>query len=193
MSSLTVVTEPAVEPITLAEAKYHCRVDLESYDEDTEIEGLITGARRQAEAQLKRYLITQTVDLRLDEFPYWEIKLPPAQSITAITYYDASGVEQTMSASLYLADTSSDITRITPAYGQVWPVTRYQNNAVKVRFVAGYGLAAAVPACIKNWMKMRIKTLYEAKDQLGTSNGNLLVSQSFVDSLLDPERVRGYL
>lgn len=153
---------------------------------------LITAARQHVETYLKRALITQTVDLHLDCFPCWTIKLPPLQSVTAITYFDSNGVEQTLAADQYLVDSTTQPARITPAYGLVWPVTQYRNNAVKIRFVAGYGAASAVPACVKNWMLMRIKTLWDQRDQLTKQLGMPVFEPTFVDSLLDPEVVRSY-
>lgn len=150
---------------------------------------LIASARQHAETLLKRYLITQTIDLYLDCFEEWEIKLPPLQSVSAITYVDNDGVTQTLSAANYLVDAASTPARITPAYGEVWPTTRYQNNAVKIRFIAGYGAASAVPQCVKNWMLMRIKTLYEARDSVTTANGFIVLPQNYIDAMLDPERV----
>lgn len=150
---------------------------------------LIASARQHAETLLKRYLITQTIDLYLDFFDDWEIKLPPLQSVSAITYVDTDGATQTLSAANYLVDAASTPARITPAYGEVWPTTRYQNNAVKIRFIAGYGAASAVPQCIKNWMLMRIKTLYEARDSVTTANGFIVLPQNYIDAMLDPERV----
>lgn len=153
---------------------------------------LITAARQHAETYLKRALITQTMDLHLDHFPCLTIKLPPLQSVTAITYYDSNGVEQTLAADQYLVDSTTQPARITPAFGLVWPITQYRNNAVKVRFVAGYGAASAVPACVKNWMLMRIKTLWDQRDQLTKQLGMPVFEPAFVDSLLDPEVVRSY-
>jgi len=118
--------------------------------------------------------------------------LPPLQSVTAITYFDSNGVEQTLAADQYLVDSTTQPARITPAYGLVWPVTQWRHNAVKVRFVAGYGAASAVPACIKNWMLIRIKTLWDQRDQLVKQLGMPTFEPAFVDGLLDPETVRSY-
>lgn len=154
---------------------------------------LITAARQHAETYLKRKLITQTLDLHLDNFPCWTLRLPvPLQTVTAITYFDSNGVEQTLAADQYLVDSTTEPARITPAFGLVWPVTQYRNNAVKVRFIAGYGAASAVPACVKNWMLVRIKTLWDQRDQLTKQLGMPVFEPAWVDSLLDPEVVRSY-
>ena len=157
---------------------------------------LIQAARQHAEQELRRYLITQTLDAHFHEFPdadddeHLRFNLPPLQSVTSITYVDIDGATQTLASSQYLVDAKSRPARIEPAYGVVWPSTREQMNSVTVRFVAGYGAASAVPACIKNWMLMRIKTLWDQRDQLTKQLGMPVFEPAFVDSLLDPERVR---
>lgn len=150
---------------------------------------LIASARQHAETLLKRYLITQTIDAYLDCLGNHEIKLPPLQSVSAITYVDTNGDTQTLAADQYLVDAVSTPARITPAYGVTWPSTREQNNAVKIRFIAGYGAASAVPQCIKNWMLMRVKTLYETRDAVTVQNGSVVLPHSYIDGLLDSEKV----
>lgn len=158
---------------------------------DPEINRLIKVARQEAEQELHRYLITQTLDAYFDEFPRYanprfpdrDIRLPPLQSVTAITYTDTDGVTQTLAADQYVVDANTQPVRIESAYGVSWPSTRDQHNAVKVRFVAGYGAAAsAVPDCIKQWMLLRIADLHPIVQQ---------PMPGYAHSLLDPERVTG--
>ena len=163
---------------------------------------LIASARAAVENELHRYLVTQTLDAYFDAFPTYPnerfsgisraFRLPPLQSVSSITYVDTDGVTQTLAADQYLVDAKSQPGRIEPAYGVSWPSTREQANAVIVRFIAGYGAAAAVPQCIKNWMLIRIKTLWENREQIvvGT-NGMVEIPPAFVNSLLDSERVYG--
>ncbi len=160
---------------------------------DPQLTMLIASARAAAELELRRALITQTLDLYLDRFPCespYEIRLPPLQSVSAITYVDINGDTQTLDAADYHVDAVSQPARIAPAYGLFWPSTRCQNNAVKVRFVAGYGAASAVPSCVKNWMLLRIKALYDNPSQIvvGT-NGMVQMPTEFIDCLLDSERI----
>lgn len=152
---------------------------------------LIKSARQYAELLLGRKLITQTVDLYLDSFPEWEIKTIPLQSVTSITYTDTAGVLQTVDADDYVVDSASITARITPVNGVTWPSTMDQINAVKIRFVAGYGDATAVPQCIKHWILMRVKQLYDQRDMVNVGNIVTEFPYSFVDGLLDPEMVRG--
>ncbi len=200
--TIVVYTAAATEPLTIAEALSYCRIDSINAPDESLVAVLIASARAAAEQELRRYLVTQTLDAYFDEFPRaknerlndlvtrYEIILPPLQLVTSITYVDTNGTTQTLAENQYSVDSKTQPARISPAYGVSWPSTRTQNNAVIVRFVGGYGAASAVPQCIKNWMLLRIKTLYDNREQIvvGT-NGLVQIPPSFVDSLLDPERV----
>ncbi|BBB65908.1 hypothetical protein UNDYM_1655 [Undibacterium sp. YM2] len=162
---------------------------------------LITAARQHAEQELRRYLVTQTLDSYYDSFPRYcnprftdpDIRLPPLQTVSAITYIDGDGNTQTLAEEKYIVDAASIPARIMPAYGCAWPTTRQQINAVKVRFVGGYGDASAVPACIKHWMLVRIGTMWEVRQQFVAGLTFDQLPASFIDCLLDPEKVHGRL
>ena len=155
---------------------------------------LIAAATKAAEAETRRALVTQTWDMSLDRFPGWEmhVPLPPLQSVTSITYVDSDGVTQTLAADQYVVDTKSEPARITPAYGCVWPSTRWQANAVTVRFVAGYGAAGAVPSGIKAWMALRIKTQWDNRDALNLGAGAVSMPSDFIAGLLDDYRAPSF-
>ena len=69
MSFPTVITEPAIEPLTLAEVKLHCRVDYT--DDDAMLQAFITAARRRAENYLGRKLISQQVQWSFSNDLFW--------------------------------------------------------------------------------------------------------------------------
>jgi len=160
---LAMVTPPAAEPVTLAEAKTHLRVT--AADEDTLIDSLIPTARQWAEDFTRRALITQTWDYTLDAFAdEIEIPLPPLQSITSVKYLDTDGVEQTLATTEYTVDTAATRGLVRLAYGKSWPSVRDQANAVTIRFVAGYGNAPAVPAPIKAACLLMLGELYARRE-----------------------------
>lgn len=172
--------------------------------EDPLLNLLIKSATAAAQQELGRYLITQTIDAIFDSFPCgnyadpvradYAIRLPPLQSVVSITYLDADGVQQTLDPSLYDVDASAEprFSRIEPSYGNAWPSTYPVQNAVTIRTVMGYGAAGAVPGIVKNWMLVRIKTLWDNRDGLVLGPSGLAqMPTDFVDSLLDPERVHG--
>lgn len=105
------------------------------------------------------------------------LPIPPVQSISSIQYVDTSGATQTLSSANYILDSNSEPARITPAYGLSWPDTRVQVGAVTVTFVAGYGLAIAVPAAAKTFIKMKVRQLYDGD---GDENDDLM------KAILDP-------
>lgn len=133
---LQLITTPASKPVTLAVAKAHLRID--GTDEDATIDRLISAATAQVQHITQRALVTQTWRLTLDAFPCGAIKvpMPPLKAITAFTYIDANGVEQTLTG--YQVDNSGLIGRILPAYGTSWPAARCQPQSLKIDFTAGY-------------------------------------------------------
>ena len=184
--ALKVITAPAAEPLTLAEAKAHLRVD--GIDEDGYITALIVAARQGAESITGRALMAQTLELAMDAFPgQIVIPRPPLASVTSITYVDESGVTQTLAPSAYAVNSHAQPAMVDPAYGTTWPATRSQANAVLVRYVAGYAAAADVPQEIKQWMLLRIGMLFENRESVAA--GVQFSALPFVDSLLAPYRV----
>lgn len=168
--------------LNVADASLGAQAPTTNTTGDPMLSALIVTARQQAEQELRRALITQTLDLYLDAFPCGMILLPPLQSVSAITYTDTNGNLLTLAADQYMVDSTSQPARIAPAWATVWPATREQTNAVKVRFVAGYGAASAVPACIKQWMLIKIAEFHP---------GVAAKPSEFTDFLLDSERVTG--
>lgn len=184
---LILTSAPAAEPISLAEAKLHCRVD--GSDDDTLLTALIVAARELAEQQTGRALVTQTWKQTFDAFPLAAIALerPPLQSVTSVKYYDPAGVQQTLDAGAYTVHTSSQLGFIAPAAGTCWPSTQDRDEAVEVVFVAGYGTAAAVPQAIKQWMHLQIG--HWEKNRESVNVGNIVNEMPYVGALLDPYRI----
>lgn len=183
---------PVLEPVDVAAAREHLRVD--DTDDDIMIAGLITVARQHVEAVTGRALVTQTWELRLPDFQT-VITLPkaPAQSVSSITYVDASGATQTLASTVYqvLLDggPSAQSGRVIEAYGQVWPGSRGHAEDVRVRYVAGYGLPSAVPAPLRHAMLLLVGHLYENRE---ASAPAALAQLPFgVSALLAPHTVYG--
>jgi uncharacterized phiE125 gp8 family phage protein len=166
--SLKRTTAPVVEPVTLAEAKSHCRVDT-SVD-DTLIVGYIATARELVEDYLDRSLVTQQYVMRLDAFPT-EIELPrppmvasgtaTAVSITFTT--GDTGGTATLSTTQYRVDRDATPGVIRNLYGGSWPSHLLDQNSVTVTWWAGYGDATSVPQRVKSAMLMTILELYDKR------------------------------
>ncbi|HSH72348.1 MAG TPA: head-tail connector protein [Methylophilaceae bacterium] len=183
---IIVITPPASEPVTLAEAKLHCKAD--SGDDDSLISIYITAARAAAEHRIGRALVTQTLELVLDSFPGNEIELPhvPVASITSVKYLDSDGIEQTIAGSDYYLDNAGLKNWVIPGHGTSWPSSFDAANAVRVRYVAGYGDETKVPGGIKSWILLTVGTLY--KNRESTIDGTITspIPERFYESLLDP-------
>lgn len=181
------ITPPAIEPITLTEAKNHCRVD--SCDDDDLIRALITSARQYAEKFTKRAFINQTWMLSYDlrEFPQpWEdrynyyslfrswswmtncrvVELPLGviQSVTSFNYYDADNNASTFNASNYRLSTP----RIVLNNNAEWPQAEREFDAIEITFVAGYGTdRSGVPQDIKQAILLTVAHWYENREASG--------------------------
>ena len=172
-TSNTVVTAPASEPVTTAEAKSHLRVTIST--DDTLIGEMITVARDMLENYTCRAFINTTFDYFLDAFPSprfehgrihnGRIIEPPVSnlsSVTSVKYYDTQDALQTLASSEYLVDSSHEPGRIVEAYETYWPDTSTRINTVEVRYIAGYGATAAdVPETLKLAIKMLVNHYYD--------------------------------
>lgn len=186
--ALKLITAAITQPVTLAEAKLHCKVD--GTDEDSLVTALVTAATDLAEQKTGRAIMAQTWELTLDAFPAaFELTRVPVQAITSIKYFDTNGVQQTLDSNLYSLDAANDngFAYVVPAYNTDWPATRDQINAVVVRYTAGYADAASVPEGIKQWIKLMVSTMYENRETEAYSSRavSTTVQMSFVDRLLD--------
>jgi len=142
---LTFSRGPRAEPLHVEDAKLHLRVT--ETDSDALIRSLITAALGYAEMFTRRQFVTATLRLTLDAFPaVIRLPRPPLASVTSIQYTDIDGVTQTLSSSDYQVDGRSEPARIQPAYGESWPSTRRELNAVTVTYVAGYATPVSVDA-----------------------------------------------
>lgn len=184
---------PTSEALTVAEVTDHVRED--SAFASAKIESLIRVAREHVELRKNCTLLTTTWQLTLDAFPcnshlsgddVDRLDLPrcPVQSVSSIAYVDTDGTTQTLSASLYTLDNSSDFrASIYPAYGEEWPDTRERPGAVTVTYIAGHTLAANVLETDKQAMLLLIGHWYENRE--GVLTGTISKPIEFaVDALL---------
>lgn len=190
MSSLSLVTPPQQEPISLQEAKEHCRIDLD--DEDGLLSGYITAARQHVEDVTGRQLITATWALTLDGWPcFIDVPKAPLVTVSSIAYLDTSGTSQTLATNQYRIEAGTGPTagraRITREYSVVWPTLRSVGSTVTVTFTAGYGTSGdKVPMPIRQAMLLLIGHWYRNRESVTGDVVNEL-PQAF-DALIGPYR-----
>ena len=174
MWSLRQTLAPTVEPVTLEELKDHLR-GVSTADEDALLQSYLCVAREAVEVEeVSRALLTQTLELRLDGWPWSHrvgiysrgIRLPrpPLQSVSSIAYIDANGATQTLDAALYTVDPYVEPGRIVPAYGVAWPNLRAVPACVTVTYVAGWTDRGKVPERIRHAIKLLAGELYENRE-----------------------------
>ena len=152
------VTAPSQPPVSVYEARDHARVD--SGHEDGLIAAYIDAATARLDGPdglLGRALVTQTWRQDFDAFAT-KLRLPlaPVQSITSVAYYDADGAAQPLDAALYALRADSLGPYLEAAPDAAWPSTATRADAVSVTFVAGYGAPSAVPAPIRQAIRMMV-------------------------------------
>jgi uncharacterized phiE125 gp8 family phage protein len=164
---LTLVTAPASEPVSLAVAKAHLRIDHD--DEDALIASWIRAARQATESYTGRRWIEQDVRLTLAGFPRCgsgQIRLPvqPVSEITGFTYLDADGAEQTLADGTgYQTWLDHNPPLVAPPVNGYWPQTQTGAiQAVTIAFTAGGDagdvpeqVVAAILLTIGDWDKNR--------------------------------------
>lgn len=168
ISESTVETvAPDAEPVTLAEAKLHCRIDNDA--EDTLLAEFITSAREYCETFTERSFAQRTLVTRFSGFPLpgQPMFLPrcPLISVTSLKHYDASNDQQTISSGDYVVRTDTTPGSIEMADGEAWPDTFVRGDAVEATYVAGYGaLVASCPRRAKLAIRMLVGHWYENRE-----------------------------
>ena len=160
--TLTLLTPPAAEPISLAEAKAFARID--TADEDTLLTALISTARQYVELVTGLRLVTQTWRLTLDALPESRIitlDIAPLQAVSAITLRDSADAGIVLAPSAYQVD---------PAAGRVLFSGPFQISirpfaGIELDLVAGFGAASAVPEPLKQALRVLVATWYDDRGE----------------------------
>ena len=188
--SLVLMSAPATEPVTVAEAKAHLRVD--ATNEDTLIASLILTSRLHLETALGLALITQSWRLFLDRWPPTkDIELPirPLQSIDAVRVWPADGAAAAIDADDYLADIASAPPRLVRT-GVIWPQPGKAANGIEIDLTAGYGPAASdVPGPLRQALLLLVAHWYENREPIAVGAPETAVPRA-VSELLEPYRVK---
>lgn len=150
---------PVAEPLTLAEAKAHLKID--GAEEDGLIGQLITVARNHLEAETGLCLIIRPMRLYLDRWPKTEIveiARGPVREIEAVTVYDADGTPDTVSLADHLLDGEARPARF-------WlrnpPLPGQAINGIEIDFTAGFGETGTdMPDTLKRAMLMHVALMH---------------------------------
>lgn len=185
----SVTTAPASEPLDLAAAKLHLKIETAETAEDALVTALIKAAREHVEAICERALITQVWTERQACFPeVIELRGGKVTAVASVKYVDADGNLQTLDPAAYELDLTTEPATVREAYDTTWPETRPSPAAVRVEYTVGYGNAAAVPAALIAALKLILTNLYANRS--GTIDAKLQKNPAVAALLLPYKRIR---
>jgi uncharacterized phiE125 gp8 family phage protein len=162
------ITPPALEPVSLADAKAHLRLD--SDDDDDLVTAAITAARVHVEANTRRVMIEQGWRVYLDTWPKQRIvRIPVAPLITvdSVTVFDPVGEAITVDPGDYEIDAVTAPGRLFLS-SPVPVLVGRAVNGIEIDVTAGYGPTGIdVPAPLRQAIMMLVSHWYEHRGAVG--------------------------
>ena len=187
MSSI-LLNGPAVEPLTLAEAKAFLRVEHD--DDDNIISALIAGARIHVEAQTRRALITQSWRLVRDAWPAdgrIAVTPVPLASVTAARVYKDDGTTQDVDPQAFVVDAAAAPALLAFAPWAL-PQPARTVGGIEIDIEAGFGDAASdVPEPLRQAIRLLVAHWYENRSLVADHAGAKLPAT--VTALMAPYQV----
>lgn len=181
--TVQIITAPASYGVTAADME--AMLNLASGQDTGLLNAFIAASYDQIRQYLRRSIITETLELRMDGFPGYdesrelalgpgvhEVSIPwltnrggraidlpfgPVASVTSITTYDRANEAAVFDADLYEHDAS----RVYLNESATWPVSLRHRDAVAIRYVSG---EATPPAAIVHGIKQHVAVMYECRE-----------------------------
>lgn len=148
---------PAVEPVLVAEAKAHLRLD--TADEDEVVGALLVAARIAAEAEIRQVMIAQSWRVA---FPAWPadrvaaLPIVPLQSVQAVRAIDGAGGSRLLAAAEYEVDREAATVTLAPTADTA------SAAEFEIDFTAGYGTSGVdVPQPLRLAIRMLVTHWFE--------------------------------
>lgn len=182
------IAPPALEPVSLAQAKLYLRID--AADEDDLVLSLIKAARALVEAASGRMLIHQGWRIVRDAWPEggaMRLPLSPVSQILGARIRDAAGLAIEIPASLLALTPADDppLLRLTgpaPAPGQA-------RAGIEVDVLAGHGAAASdVPEPFRRAILILVARWFERRGDEGAAGDGAARLPAEVMALIAPFR-----
>jgi uncharacterized phiE125 gp8 family phage protein len=206
MNSPKIITDVAVEPLTVDECRAHLEAQLYGDTglddiDDAMIEGWLSAAREYCEDFLGLSLATKTLEIALDEFPtslsvggkYIELPMGPVRDILFISGEEPSSdmdSDSELDPTTYVLDTYRTPNRIAPVSS--WPIVTAATNAIVIRYLAGYGVDSdggqVLPKSIRAAILLILGHLYAHREN--DTEVALTTIPTGAEALMRPRRVR---
>ncbi|MEI9803789.1 MAG: head-tail connector protein [Pseudolabrys sp.] len=184
--SAILLTAPAVEPLSLDEARAFLRV--EHNDDDELIAALATGSRIHVEAQTRRAMITQSWRIMADAWPETgrlAIRPGPFQEVAAARVYDFDGTARAMDVQAFVPDRGASAIAFIP---WTMPQPGRLAGGIEIDVTVGYGdTAVDVPEPLRQAIRLLVGHWYENRGLAAL--GTVTVLPSTVAALIAPYRM----
>lgn len=171
--TMFLVTPPALEPVTIADARAFLRISTESEDEI--LRRIIKTARELVEAEAGLALVDQTWRLRVDRWPRsgrLAIFKYPVKAVTAVVAYRPDGSAISMEPEEFMLQHGRRPQRV---YMAQYPDAQ-TFCGLEVDFIAGFGeTGVEVPDALKQAILTLTAHLYENRAGLDTAKAELPV------------------
>jgi len=180
------VTAPAAEPLSLADAKAFLRV--EHSDDDAIITSLVSAARNHVEALTRCALITQTWRLVLDRWPDGGRIVPrigPLRSLAAVRVFNAAGEANEIDPEIFVIDAAAG-SLASPAWSL--PVPGRSVAGIELDIEVGYGAAVDVPQRLLHAIRMLVAHWYENRGLIAIGSSVAMMPAS-VNAMIASHRV----
>lgn len=178
---------PTTEPVSVVEAKSFLRVL--GNEDDLLIASIIKASREYAEQITGSQFMEATFELYTEKFED-DFKLPknPIKSIESIEYMDDNENYQVLDNSTYYFYEEFGISKI--KYKTFPDVSTIEHKkAIRITFKSGF---ESVPESIKAWIKVKVSTLYENREQFVIGASITSFDDKFVDCLLNPYKIKEF-
>ena len=185
--SAILLTAPAVEPLSLDEAKAFLRV--ETGDDDAVIAALMTGSRIHVESQTRRALITQSWRISADCWPEngrLQVLPAPLQVLTAARVFDFEGIAHDVDIQAFVLDKGASLLAFAP-----WalPAPGRVAAGIELDVTVGYGDAAAdVPEALRQAIRLLVAHWYDNRGLIAVGQ-QVAELPATVSALISPYRM----
>lgn len=181
------LTPPAVEPLSLIDAKTFLRV--EHSDDDAIIASLVSAARNHVEALTRNALIVQTWRLVLDRWPDGgriAPRITPLRALTAARVFDAANESSAIDPDIFVVDAAAGVLAA-PAWSL--PIPGRNAAGIELDIEVGYGAAASdVPPILLQAIRMLVAHWYDNRGLIAIGQSVAMMPAS-VNAMISSHRV----
>lgn len=193
--ALSLTAPPAVEPVSLSDAKTWLRAG--HGEEDGLIGDLIASARTRVESETGQALITQSWRWTLDAWPERRLSacgqavslpIPPLISVEAVRTFDADGAAAVHDPAEYRAE-PGEPGRLIAVLPFALPRPERAAGGIEIEFTAGFGPAAeTVPAPLREAVLRLVADAYSNVERAESARRGEGSLPEGVEALLRPWR-----